>query len=97
MNPSRWDKFRERFLRSERRSSAFEKFDNMVNEEVSKGTIRDVLAIDLLLDIMSLTISAFIVAPMGYAIGECDLNSRKQYLDRRRNDVRTLILNGIRI
>ncbi len=97
MNPSRWDKFRERFLRSERRSSAFEKFENMVNEEVSKGTIRDVMAIDLLLDIMSLTISAFIVAPMGYAIGECDLNSRKQYLDRRRNDVRTLILNGIRI
>lgn len=97
MNPSRWDKFRERFLRSERRSCAFEKFENMVSDEISKGTIRDVLAIDLLLDIMSLTISAFIVAPMGYAIGECDLNSRKEYLDRRRNDVRTLILNGIRI
>ena len=35
MNPVRWDKFRERFLRSEKRSSAFDKFERMVEEEVS--------------------------------------------------------------
>ena len=97
MNPVRWDKFRERFLRSERRSSAFDKFERMVDEEVAKGTIRRILAIDLLLDIISLTISAFIIAPMGFATGECDPNSRKEYLERRRNDVRTLVINGIRI
>ena len=97
MNPVRWDKFRERFLRSERRSSAFDKFERMVDEEVAKGTIRRILAIDLLLDIVSLTISAFIIAPMGFATGECDPNSRKEYLERRRNDVRTLVINGIRI
>jgi len=95
MNPVRWDKFRERFLRSERRSSAFDKFERMVDEEVAKGTIRRILAIDLLLDIISLTISAFIIAPMGFATGECDPNSRKEYLERRRNDVRTLVINGI--
>ena len=97
MNPVRWDKFRERFLRSERRSSAFDKFERMVDEEVAKGTIRRILAIDLLLDIISLTISAFIIAPKGFATGECDPNSRKEYLERRRNDVRTLVINGIRI
>jgi len=97
MNPVRWDKFRERFLRSEKRSSAFDKFERMVEEEVSKGTIRDVMAIDLLLDIMSLTLSAFIIAPMGFATGECDANSRKAYLERRRNDVTNLVLNGIRM
>ncbi len=97
MNPVRWDKFRERFLRNERRSSAFDKFERMMDEEVAKGTIRRILAIDLLLDIISLTISAFIIAPMGFATGECDPNSRKEYLERRRNDVRNLVINGIRI
>ena len=97
MNPVRWDKFRERFLRNERRSSAFDKFERMMDEEVAKGTIRRILAIDLLLDIISLTISAFIIAPMGFATGECDSNSRKEYLERRRNDVRNLVINGIRI
>ena len=96
MNPSRWDKFRERFLRSESRSSAFTKFEKMVEEEIAGGKIRNILPIDLLLDIMSLTISAFIVAPMGYALGECDSNARKAYIERRKNDIRDLVLNGIK-
>lgn len=96
MHPARWDKFRERFLRSESRSSAFSRFEKMVEEEIEKGAIRYILPIDLLLDIMSLTLSAFIVAPMGFAMGECDSNARKSYLERRKNDVTQLVLCGIR-
>lgn len=95
MHPSRWDFFRNRFLRSESRSAAFFKFEKMVAEEVEKGTIRDVKPIDILLDIMSLTISAFIVAPKGYATGECDTSSRKAYLDHRRDHVREIVIKGI--
>ena len=54
MNPSRWEMFRTRFLRSESRSRAFTRFSNMVAEEIEKGTICPVKPIDLLLDIMSL-------------------------------------------
>lgn len=96
MNPSRWDEFRKRYLRSESRSSAFERFEKMVCEEVQQGTIRDVQAIDILLDIMSLTISAFIVAPSGFASGECDSCSRKAYIDRRKEDVKNLVVNGLK-
>lgn len=96
MHPGRWDHFRERFLRSESRSRAFIKFENMVETEKAKGTIRDIMPIDLLLDIMSLCISTFIVAPMGFARGECDSSARKQYLERRKQDVTDLILRGIR-
>ena len=96
MHPSRWEFFRERFLRSESRSSAFDRFEKMVEEEVAKGTIREILAIDLLLDIMALTISAFIVAPLGFAIGECGSTARKEYLDRRKEDVKSLVVNGIK-
>lgn len=95
MNPERWDKFRDRYLRSESRSSAFNRFENMVNEEIEKGRIRQIKPIDLLMNIMSLTITAFIVAPKGFASGECDKNSRKEYLDKRREDVKDLIVNGI--
>ena len=95
MNPERWDKFRDRYLRNESRSSAFNRFENMVNEEIGKGTIRQIRPIDLLMNIMSLTISAFIVAPKGFASGECDRNERKAYLDRRREDVKQLIVNGM--
>ena len=96
MHPSRWDMFRKRFLRNESRSSAFDRFEKMVEEEAAKGTIREILAIDLLLDIMALTISAFIVAPLGFAIGECGSTARKEYLDRRKEDVKSLVVNGIK-
>ncbi|MBQ8812437.1 MAG: TetR/AcrR family transcriptional regulator [Bacteroidales bacterium] len=95
MNPGRWDKFRDRYLRSESRSIAFVRFENMVQEEIRKGRIRDIRAIDLLMNIMSLTISAFIVAPKGFASGECDSSSRKSYLDNRREDIKALIINGM--
>lgn len=97
MNPERWAKFRDRYLRNESRSSAFLRFEKMVKEEVEKGRIRNVEPIDLLLNIMSLTISAFIVAPKGFAIGECDRKARKGYLDHRREDIKNLIVNGIKI
>ena len=84
MNPVRWGKFRDRYLRNESRSSAFDRF-------------RKIRPIDLLLNIMSLTISAFIVAPKGFAIGECDSNLRKSYLDDRREDIKNLIVNGIKL
>ena len=97
MNPVRWGKFRDRYLRNESRSSAFDRFENMVEEEINSGRIRKIRPIDLLLNIMSLTISAFIVAPKGFAIGECDSNLRKSYLDYRREDIKNLIVNGIKL
>ena len=95
MNPDRWSKFRDRYLRSESRSSAFSRFENMVKEEVGKGIIRNIEPIDLLMNIMSLTITAFIVAPKGFASGECDRNARKAYLDHRKEDIKNLIITGM--
>lgn len=69
----------------------------MVAEEIENGRIRQMRAIDLLMNIMSLTISAFIVAPKGFASGECDSNLRKEYLDNRREDIKALVINGIKI
>ena len=96
MNPGRWARFRERYLRSESRSSAFDRFESMVEEAIASGRIRKIKAIDLLMDIMSLTISAFIVAPKGFANGECDSKLRKSYLNHRKEDIKTLIVNGIK-
>lgn len=96
MHPGRWDTFRDRFLRNDRRSFAFTRFEGMVNEEISKGTIRSIRPIDLLLNIMSLTISAFIVAPKGFAKDECDSNARKEYLAQRKENIKDLVVNGIR-
>lgn len=96
MHPGRWEYFRQRFLRSESRSNAYDRFESMVQEEVAKGTIREVQAIDVLLDIMSLCISTFIVAPMGFAHGECDTDSRKEYLAHRKAAVTELVISGLR-
>lgn len=96
MHPGRWDTFRDRFLRNDRRSFAFTRFEGMVNEEIAKGTIRSIKPIDLLLNIMSLTISAFIVAPKGFAKDECDSNARKEYLAQRKENIKDLVVNGIR-
>ena len=96
VNQDRWNFFRERFLRSESRSQAFGKFEQMVQEEVRKGTIRDVQAIDLVLNIMALCLSSFVVAPMGFASSECDVAARREYLERRKEDVTALVVNGLR-
>lgn len=97
MNPSRWDHFRDRYLRNESRSSAFKRFESMVKEEVQNGVIRDVEPIDLLMNITSLTISAFIVAPKGFARGECDSGERRCYLAERKESIKNLVINGIRL
>ena len=96
MHPTRWEYFRQRFLRSESRTTAYEKFEKMVEEEIAKGTIRDVETIDIMLNIMSLCLSSFIVAPKGYGIHECDSSARKVYLERRKKDVTELVINGLR-
>ena len=96
MNPSRWNFFRERFLQSESRSEAYGRFDQMVQDEIAKGSIRPVETIDLVLDVMSLCLSSFIVAPMGFASSECDHNERKDYLDRRKTDITELVINGLK-
>ena len=88
MHPGRWDTFRNRYLRNRSRSAAFERFENMVKEEINKGRLRDIEPIDLLLDIMSLTISSFIIAPKGFARNECDSVSRKEYLLRRKENIK---------
>ena len=96
VHQDRWKFFRERFLRSESRSQAFGRFEKMVQDEVQKGTIRDVQAIDLVLNIMALCLSSFVVAPMGFASSECDVASRKEYLERRKDDITMLVVNGLR-
>ena len=96
MNPSRWNFFRERFLQSESRSEAYGRFDQMVQDEIVKGSIRPVETIDLVLDVMSLCLSSFIVAPMGFASSECDHNEWKDYLDRRKTDITELVINGLK-
>ena len=96
VHQDRWNFFRERFLRSESRSQAFGKFEKMVQDEVQKGTIREVQAIDLVLNIMALCLSSFVVAPMGFASSECDVAARREYLERRKDDVTALVINGLR-
>lgn len=96
MHPGRWDTFRDRYLRNDSRSRAYKRFEDMVNDEVEKGAIRYMVPIDLLLNIMSLTISAFIVAPKGFARDECDSNARKQYLLRRKENIKDMIINALR-
>ena len=92
----RWNFFRERFLRSESRNQAFSKFERMVQEEVQKGTIRDVRAIDIVLNIIALCLTSFVVAPMGFASSECDALARRKYLEQRKEDVTALVINGLR-
>lgn len=96
MHPGRWEQFRQRFLRNESSSNAYDRFEKMVEEEIAKGTIRPVQTIDIMLDIMSLCISTFIVAPMGFALGECDTDSRKEYLSHRKAAVTDLVISGLR-
>lgn len=96
MVPERWELFRKRYLRNERMKGAFDKFEGIVNAAIESGEIRKVDATDLFLNVLSLIVSAFVVSPMGFAVGECDSKSRMAYLDHRKEDIKCMVVHSLK-
>jgi len=76
----------------------FQKFNAVVRKEIKKGGIRPIRPIDLLLNIASLNLFAFVVAQILFdAEKEEDREKMQIYLEERKKNNVELIINSLKI
>ena len=95
MNEDRRIFFRENFVNNELRRSVYYKFDKIVKQEIEKGTIRPIETLNLLLDVLSLCAFTFISLPMYTTWLEKDDSEVDDFIESRKNEIITLIKNGL--
>ncbi len=64
INDKRREFIRQHIIENEHRQTIYYTFDKLVQSEVAQGNIRPIDTLDLLLNIISLTVSTFIVLPI---------------------------------
>jgi len=75
----------------------FQNFNAIVRKEIKKGAIRPVRAVDLLLNIASLNVFAFVVAQILFdSDKEEDRKKMQIYLDERKKNNVELIINSLK-
>ncbi|MCL2651791.1 MAG: TetR/AcrR family transcriptional regulator [Candidatus Azobacteroides sp.] len=75
----------------------FQNFNAIVRKEIKKGTIRPVRAVDLLLNIASLNVFAFVVAQILFDSDKEDDREKMQiYLEERKRNNVELIINSLK-
>lgn len=86
----------EYFMQNTTRSNVFGIIDDVVQAEVRKGTIRPIDTVDFVLDILSLTVFNFIVLPIYSDLSGSSPDERSAFMERRKQEIITLAINGIR-
>ena len=84
------------FMQNTSRSKVFETIDNVVQTEVGKGTIRPIKTVDFVLDIVSLTVFNFIIMPIYKAVSDSTEAEKAEFINSRKEDIITLVINGIK-
>ena len=84
------------FMQNTSRSKVFETIDNLVQAEVGRGTIRPIKTVDFVLDIVSLTVFNFVVLPIYNAVSESTDDEKTKFINSRKEEIITLVINGIR-
>lgn len=97
LNEGRRQSVKEAFMRNHFREEAYARYSSTVREAQRKGLIREVEPIDLLLDIVSLTIYSFTLAPVYIDFLDLDDRATKDFLARRKKEVLTLLKKGLQL
>ena len=71
-------------------------WDQLVKEEVEKGNIRPIETMDLTLDVMSLVVFTFLSLPLYSDMFLQNPNEINGYLERRKEEIKTLIFRGLK-
>ncbi len=96
MNEKRREFIRENIIKNQQRQAVYCRLDEFVQNEVKKGTIRPIETIDLLINIISLTISSFLALPI-YAdwLQKSDAELAA-FIEHRKHEVITMLINGLK-
>ena len=96
INKKRRSFIREEIILSDKYLNFYSAFTTLVKKEIDKGAIRQIDASDLLLHIISLTVFTFISLPLYKDFFLKDAAAEKNYINSRKEEIITMIINGIR-
>ena len=94
LNAERRAWIREVFIRDERRQRAYYAFSDLVHREITKGALRPVEPLDLLLDVVSLTVMTFVTLPIYQDLLEKSPAEVETYLRGRKAEILIMLRRG---
>lgn len=97
INKERRKFIREEIILKEQFQNYYSTLTRLVKAEIEKGTIRNIDTSDLLLHIISLTVFTFISLPLYEDFFLKDEVAVRNYVAARKEEIITLIINGIRV
>ena len=77
--------------------TVFRTFSDQLEKEYEKGTIRQISALSLLLNIISLCVFPAIIKPMVYQVTDCDSSVFDLVIEDRKTEVADFIIKAIKI
>ena len=97
INKERRKFIREEIILKEQFQNYYSTLTRLVKAEIEKGTIRNIDTSDLILHIISLTVFTFISLPLYEDFFLKDEVAVRNYVAARKEEIITLIINGIRV
>lgn len=97
LNEERRNFMRLQMLQNAEKLGYYAHWDRMVKAEIAAGNIREIETMDLTLDVMSLIIFTFISLPLYSDLFQQNEDDIQQYLLRRKNEIKVLIMNGLKV
>ncbi len=97
INAERREFVRETFMKNIRRQLMYYSFDQIIKQAVKQGKIAPIETLDLLLNVASLTISSFLIAPIYADLLQRDETAQREFIEQRRQETIKTILARLKI
>lgn len=95
INDKRREFIRRHIIENEHRQMVYYTFDKLVQSEADKGNIRHIDTLDLLLNIVSLTVSTFIILPIYADWLQKSEEEQRAFVEHRKRTVVDMILSDL--
>lgn len=95
INDKRREFIRRHIIENERRQAVYYTFDKLVQSEAAKGNIRPIDTLDLLLNIVSLTVSTFIVLPIYADWLQKNEEEQRAFVEHRKTTIIAMIMSDL--
>ncbi len=96
-NSDRLNYVYEFFMSNNVRANLYNTIDSVVQAEVAKGTIRPITTVNLVLDVVSLTVFNFLALPIYNNLSDSTQHERQQFVADRKKEIITLIIRGLKV
>lgn len=96
LNQDRRIFIRENFIKNPLRAEAYYKYTRLVEQLIAEGKIRQVEPFDLLVDVVSLVGSTFLSLPLFADLLSKSDEEKEAYVEQRKNEIKTLLINGLK-